>query len=199
MLQSFHVISVFLGQQFLRRTFLMTPPHFDIFVIISPLKRTWPLIWKKLEFSLPKDNLYKVWLNLACWFWRRFFFFKFQCIFTLLLLSPLGEGQSPSFEQTWIPSFQGWFKPSLIKIGPVVLEKIFKWPHLIITFLWLSPLRRGPGPYLNKHEFPSPKDNVYQVWLNLACWFWRRRFLKIFSVFFSFAIISPWRLAIPFI
>jgi hypothetical protein len=25
---------------------------------------------------------------------------KFQCIFTLLLLIPLGEGQSPSFEQT---------------------------------------------------------------------------------------------------
>jgi hypothetical protein len=25
---------------------------------------------------------------------------KFQCIFTLSLLSPLGEGQSPSFEQT---------------------------------------------------------------------------------------------------
>jgi hypothetical protein len=27
-------------------------------------------------------------------------FEKFQCIFILLLLSPLGEGLSPSFEQT---------------------------------------------------------------------------------------------------
>jgi hypothetical protein len=27
---------------------------------------------------------------------------------------------------------------------------------------------------LNKLEFPSPKNNLYQVWLNLACWFWRR-------------------------
>jgi hypothetical protein len=27
-------------------------------------------------------------------------FKKFQCIFTLSLLSPLGEGLSPSFEQT---------------------------------------------------------------------------------------------------
>jgi hypothetical protein len=26
---------------------------------------------------------------------------------------------------------------------------------------------------LNKLEFSSPKDNLYQVWLNLACWFWR--------------------------
>jgi hypothetical protein len=27
-------------------------------------------------------------------------FKNFQCIFIVLLLSPLGEGQSPSFEQT---------------------------------------------------------------------------------------------------
>jgi hypothetical protein len=78
---------------------------------------------KKFEFPSPKDNLYQVWLNLACWFWRRRFFKKIQCIFTLSLLSPLGEGLFPSFEQTWIPSTQGWFVPSLVKIGPVVLEK----------------------------------------------------------------------------
>jgi hypothetical protein len=32
---------------------------------------------------------------------------NFQCIFTLLLLSPLGDGQPPSFEQFRIPSPQG--------------------------------------------------------------------------------------------
>jgi hypothetical protein len=50
---------------------------------------------------------------------------------------------------------------------------------------------------LNKLEFRSPKDNLYQVWLTLACWFRRNRF---FSVYFnSFAIISPWRRAILFV
>jgi hypothetical protein len=39
---------------------------------------------------------------------------------------------------------------------------------------------------LNKLEFPSPKDNLYQVWFHLACWFWRRRFFKIFSAFLLF-------------
>jgi hypothetical protein len=29
---------------------------------------------------------------------------------------------------------------------------------------------------LNKLEFPSPKDNLYQVWLILAFCFWRERF-----------------------
>jgi hypothetical protein len=72
---------------------------------------------KKLEFPSSKDNLYQVWLKLAIWFWR-----KYEKNFNVLLY-PLGEGLSPSFEETWIPSPQGWFVPNLVKIDPVVLEK----------------------------------------------------------------------------
>jgi hypothetical protein len=43
---------------------------------------------------------------------------------------------------------------------------------------------------LNKLEFHSPKDNLYQVWLHLACWFWRR-FIKIFSAFSLFRYYPP--------
>jgi hypothetical protein len=64
----------------------------------------------------------------------------------------------------------------------VLEKKIFKWSHPISTVLWLSPLWRDLTLYLHKLEFPSPKDNLYQVWLNLVGWFWRR-FFKIFSVF----------------
>ena len=45
--------------------------------------------------------------------------------------------------------------------------------------------------HLNKLEFPSPKDDLYQVWLKLAQWFWRRRFLKNFSVFLLFRYYLP--------
>jgi hypothetical protein len=31
---------------------------------------------------------------------------------------------------------------------------------------------------LKKLESPSPKDYVFQFWLKLAQWFWRRRFLN---------------------
>jgi hypothetical protein len=44
---------------------------------------------------------------------------------------------------------------------------------------------------LKKLEFPSSMDNLYQVWLNLSCWFWRRRFLKHFSVFSLFRYYLP--------
>jgi hypothetical protein len=41
---------------------------------------------------------------------------------------------------------QGWFVPSVVKLGPVVLEKkIFKWSYPIFTFLWLSRLWIKPG------------------------------------------------------
>jgi hypothetical protein len=45
-------------------------------------------------------------------------FKNFQCIFTLSLLSPLGEGQSHSFEQTWNPSPKRWSVPSMVKNWP---------------------------------------------------------------------------------
>jgi hypothetical protein len=43
---------------------------------------------------------------------------------------------------------------------------------------------------MNKSEYPSPKDDLGKVWLKLAQWFWRRRFLKLFHIFYIFAIIS---------
>ena len=44
-------------------------------------------------------------------------------IFAFLWLSPLWRRPGHSFEQTWIPFTQGWFVPSLVEFGPVVLEK----------------------------------------------------------------------------
>ena len=46
-----------------------------------------------------------------------------QCNFTILQLPLFGKRNGPSFEQTWIPFIQRCIVPSLIKIGPVVLEK----------------------------------------------------------------------------
>ena len=49
-----------------------------------------------------------------------------QCIFRyLVIISPLGKGRGPLFELTCIPFTQGCIVPSLVEIGPVVLEKIY--------------------------------------------------------------------------
>ena len=67
---------------------------------------------------------------------------------------------------------------------PVVLEeKNFLILSMYFRFSFLSPLGKrhylpfGKGVALSliKLESPSPGDTSFQVWLNLAQWFWRRR------------------------
>ena len=41
----------------------------------------------------------------------------------------------------------------------------------------------GGALHLNKLESPSPRDTLCQVWLKLAQWFLRRRFLKVVNLF----------------
>ena len=93
-----------------------------------------------------------------------------------MLLSPLVKGHGPSFENTWITFSQGCFVPNLVDIGSG--EEDFKVCQYIITLLLLTPLGKEPSSSFEKKpklESPSPKDALYQVWLKLAQWFWRRR------------------------
>ena len=99
----------------------------------------------KLEFPSPKNVLCKDWWKLVQWFWRRKCFKNYQINFIISQLSPLWKGRGPSFEQTWIPFTQGYFVPSLVETGPVVLEKIFKSCE-IIFFSQLSILLEGRIP-----------------------------------------------------
>ena len=45
--------------------------------------------------------------------------------------------------------------------------------------------------HLNKLESPSPKDALCQVWLKMAQWFWRWRFLNFVNVFSLFHNYLP--------
>lgn len=53
------------------------------------------------------------------------FWFR-QWIFAIPLLYPLGKERHHSLEQIGMSYTQGYFEASLNKIGPLVLEKIFK-------------------------------------------------------------------------
>jgi hypothetical protein len=161
-----------------------------------PFEEDLALYFKRLEFSLPKNNLYQVWLNSAGWFWR-IFFLNFHCIFTLLLVSPLGEGQSPSVEQTWVPFPKDDLRQVWLKFAQWFWRRFLNDPTPFLHFCDYIPLQEDVAHNLNKHESPSPKDNLYQVWLNLARWFWRRIFLKMFSVFLRFCYYLPFEMDNP--
>jgi hypothetical protein len=94
----------------------------------------------KLESPLPNGDLCQVWLKLAQWFWRRRFFKNFQCIFTVLLLSPLGKWQFPSFEQNGIPSPKDDLCPVWIKLAQLFWRRFLNDPiHFVYIFVIISP------------------------------------------------------------
>ena len=68
-------------------------------------------------------------------------------------------------------------------------EDFFNFVNVFSLFHYYLPLK--------KLEFSSPNDALCQIWLKLAQWFWRRRFLNFVNDFCYFVIISPWKRAGP--
>ena len=62
-------------------------------------------------------------------------------------------------------------------------KRFFKFVNVFLQFRNYLPLESGGALHLNKFESPLPKDDLCQVWLKMAQWFWRRRFLIFVNVF----------------
>jgi hypothetical protein len=78
-------------------------------------------------------------------------------IFAFWRLSPLWRGPGPLFEQFRIPFTQGWFMPSLIEIGLLILERFLKIFSVFLLFCDYLPLEKGNPLHLNNLESPSPR------------------------------------------
>ena len=52
-------------------------------------------------------------------------------------------------------------------------------------------MEKGGALHLKELESPPPKDALCQVWVKLAQWFWRRRFLNFLNVFSLFHNYLP--------
>ena len=96
--------------------------YFRHFVIISPWKRAGLFIWTNLNPLHPRMLCAKFGWNWPSGSGEEDFKMS-SMYFRYFVIISLGKGRGPSFEQTWIPFTQGCFVPSLIEIGPVVLEK----------------------------------------------------------------------------
>jgi hypothetical protein len=170
----------------------MTPPHFDIFVIIYLLKRNWPFILTNLNFLYPRIICTKF-----DWIWaagsgEEDFFLKISVILLSRNYLPLHRDNPLHLYKLEFPSPKDDLCYVWLKLAQWFFRKRFlNDPTPILHFCNYLPLEEDLALYLNKLEFPSLKDNVYQVWLNLGIRFWRRRFLKIFSVFLLFRYYLP--------
>ena len=106
----------------------------------------------------------KLWLHiikLAQKFRRRRFKFH-ECTFAILLLiSPYVKRFCLFFLNKQILFTPGCFLPSLVEIGPLVLEKvILNFINVFSLFCNYLPLEKGRALHLNKLESPSPRDTL---------------------------------------
>mgnify|MGYP003688421365 CR=1 FL=1 len=65
-------------------------------------------------------------------------------------------------------------------------EDFLKFVNIFSLFRYYLYLKRGMALHLRKFEASSTKTALCQVWLKLAQWFWRRRFLNFINVFLLF-------------
>ena len=82
--------------------------------------------------------------------------------------------------QVWLKLAQGSWR-----------RRFLNFVNVFSIFRNYLPLEKGGALHLNKLESPSPKDALCQVWLKLAQWFWRRRFLNFVNVFSIFRNYLP--------
>ena len=87
--------------------------------------------------------------------------------------------ESPSFNdalcQAWLNLAQWFWRGRFLN-----LVNVFS------LFYYYLSLKIGIALHLNKFESPSPRDALCQVWVKLAKWFWRRRFLNFVNVLLLF-------------
>jgi hypothetical protein len=131
-------------------------------------------------------------LNLVCWFWRRRFLKFFSAFLLFRYYLPLGKGYPLGLYKLESPSPKNDLCQVWLKLAQWFCRRRFlNDPIPFLHFCDHLPFEEDLVLYLNKLKFPSPKDNLYQVSLNLVCWFWRTRFLKFFSAFLLFRYYLP--------
>ena len=181
--QRFFVLSlVKIGQVVLeKQIFYFLSQYFCFFIIISTWKRAQPFIWANLNShnsGMLCDKFVrngpggsgdlKIIVNV-------YFLFR-QCIFTISLLSSLKK-MVPLIWRNLKTLHLRMHCAKFGGIGPVVLEKKIVL-HCVNVFSLIRKyihLEKGGAFHLNKLVFPSPKHALFQVWLKLVQWFWRRR------------------------
>ena len=129
-----------LAQRFWRNRFLNFVNVFLLFRNYLPLEKGGPFICTKLNPHHPRMHCAKFGWNLTYGSGEEDFLILsmyFDSLFGNYLSLVKG---GPFFEQTWIPSTQGCFVPSLVEIDTVVLEKKIK--------MWKFTARRTTGEKL---------------------------------------------------
>jgi hypothetical protein len=138
------------------------------FVIISPLKRTWPplFFFNKLHFHYP-------WIICTKFDWNwpvgssdgDFWSNTYKKWFSLLWPHPTPGNRD--FDKLALRE-EAHVNPSFS--GLVVFEKILKWPHPIFAFFVIIYILKRIWPFIWTN-FNSHYPRIFCISLKSACWF----------------------------
>ena len=118
-----------------------------------------------------------------------FYFINVLSIFQNYL--PLEIGRALHLNNFESPSPKDALRQIRLKLAQWFWRRQFlKFWQCIFIISYLSPLGKWDH-HLNKLEYPSPKNALCQVWMKLAQWFWRRRFLNVINVLSLFRNYLP--------
>ena len=70
-------------------------------------------------------------------------------------------------------------------------RRLLNFVNVFSLFRTHLPLKKGRALHFNKTQSLSPEYALCQIWLKLAQWFWRRRFLNFLNVFSLFHNYLP--------
>ena len=93
-----------------------------------------------------------------------------------VVISPWKRGGGLHLNKLESPSPKDALWQVWLKFAQWFWRRIFiNFVNVFSLFRNYLPLEKDMALFYNKLESPSPKDALYQVWLKLAQWFWRRR------------------------
>jgi hypothetical protein len=92
----------------------------------------------------------------------------------------------------------GYFRdnPIFAFFASIFESQTKQFEHKLCTYLIES--HDYGGKTVKNREYPSPKGDLYQIWLKMALWFWRRFLTIFFVLLLALAIISPWMICVKF-
>ena len=126
------------------------------------------------------------------WFWRRKCLHIFNIILHFRYNLPLEKGLALHLNKFECPLTKDALCQILLKLDKGFWRRRFlNIFNIILHFRYYLPLEKGVAFHLNKLELTLLKGALCQVWLKLAKWFLRIRFLNIFNIILLFSLLSP--------